>query len=372
MDLLLSALLRGEQTRWPFADEADAERFLDAARHHLVQPLVARLIRRGVLTDAPPIVCERLARAAVQQAAIHECLAAETRRVVEALARAGVPSLVMKGAALAYTHYPHPCLRPRTDTDLLIRARDADRAFRVLASLRYDALDMTRGDLILHQRTYAKEDSLGIRHVYDVHWKVAAPQIVADVVQWDDLYWDAQRIPALGDRARALGDAHALLLACVHRMAHHYDSASLIWLYDIHLLASRLDDDALREFMRLAEHRAAGAMCARGLGLAYERFGTALPAGVLEALHGRRDESATAFGAEARPVDVLLSDLKALPGWPERLQLLQQHLIPPADYIRRRYGVSGSFVLPILYAHRCVTGVRKWLSPAARDTHLTS
>ena len=35
----------------------------------------------------------------------------------------------------------------------------------------------------------------------------------------------------------------ALFVACVHRVAHHDDAIDLLWLWDIHLLASRLSAD---------------------------------------------------------------------------------------------------------------------------------
>jgi len=43
----------------------------------------------------------------------------ELREVLAALAGAGLPVLLLKGAALAYTLYPEPHLRDRSDTDLL-------------------------------------------------------------------------------------------------------------------------------------------------------------------------------------------------------------------------------------------------------------
>jgi hypothetical protein len=391
MEALLSAVLRGEATSWPSTGDDAAPRFLEAAGRHGVLPLVARQLRRGILTKAPEIVQEALARGAVRQAAVEQRLAAEARRVMEALADAGVPSLLMKGTALAYTHYPHPCLRPRADTDLLVQRGDVATASRMLETLDYEALNVAQGELVLHQRSYARTDRLGVRHIYDVHWKIAAPKIVADLVRWDELHARARPVPALGDHARALGDAHALLLACVHRLAHHYDSDSLIWLYDIHLLAASLDETQVRQFMRLTAAEAAGSMCARSLALAHERFGTALPAELASLVDSgssrtrvgsglsrtlqRADDPAGRFHRRTRMIDVLVSDLKALPGWRQRLRLLREHLFPPADYMRRRYGGFGTrhrtfgidwLLLPALYAHRCVTGAWKWLQPVAK------
>ena len=52
--------------------------------------------------------------------------------VARAMAQAGVPFLVLKGAALAHLVYGDPRLRPMRDVDLLIRKADAGRARDVL------------------------------------------------------------------------------------------------------------------------------------------------------------------------------------------------------------------------------------------------
>src|SRR5215831_10265345 len=51
-------------------------------------------------------------------AAIDALRTRELRVVLAALADARVDAVVLKGAALAHTHYPRPELRPRVDTDL--------------------------------------------------------------------------------------------------------------------------------------------------------------------------------------------------------------------------------------------------------------
>jgi hypothetical protein len=365
-EAVLSALLRGEETRWPYAGDAAPAAFLALVASHGLQPLIARQIRRGILLNAPASLVQPLARAAVQHAAIEGRLAAEVRRTVSALADDGVPALLLKGTALAYTHYPHPCLRPRTDTDLLIRPDGRAAAFARFEGLGYEALNMTAGDFVLHQRTYTRVDRLGVRHVYDLHWKIAGPQTVAEALRWDDLAGTAVTIGALGGQARAPDDAHALLLACLHRMAHHYDNPRLIWLYDIHLLASRLGDEAMRAFMPRCIEKGLAEMCIRSLALARERFGTQLPGEVDAHARVLADASRPVYHADVRPIEILAANLQALPSWRHRLRLLREHVFPPAAFIRRRYGVASPLALPGLYAHRLLTGVWKWLRPARR------
>lgn len=57
--------------------------------------------------------------------------------VIQLLAEAGIQPLILKGAALAYTLYPDPALRPMRDIDLLFRKEDAHQAQRLLIANRF-------------------------------------------------------------------------------------------------------------------------------------------------------------------------------------------------------------------------------------------
>ena len=59
--------------------------------------------------------------------------------IVEALDRAGIEHLVLKGAALAHLIYPSPELRPMRDLDLLVAPHDARQAQTLLRDLGFDA-----------------------------------------------------------------------------------------------------------------------------------------------------------------------------------------------------------------------------------------
>lgn len=73
-ETVLAAVLRGDETRWPFTDDQAAQAFLDAVARHGIQPLITRQIRRGILLDAPARVQQSLARGAVQHAAVEGAL----------------------------------------------------------------------------------------------------------------------------------------------------------------------------------------------------------------------------------------------------------------------------------------------------------
>lgn len=152
----------------------------------------------------------------------------------------------------------------------------------------------------------------------------------------------------------------ALLLACVHRAAHHHDAADLIWVYDIHVIASRLSAGEWSTFVDLAVDRQVSGLCARGLQLAIDCFRTDIPDGVRDRLSPGSEASAIFLRRNLRGIDRLASDLRAV-GPRRATRLLVEHLFPPASYIREKYRVQHPVLMPAFYAYRIVAGAAGWL-----------
>src|SRR5262249_61371448 len=165
-----------------------------------------------------------------------------------------------------------------------------------------------------------------------------------------------------GPAARGLGRADALWLACIHRAAHHYDQQTPVWLYDVHLLVRALDGESLGIFVALAKRTGVRRICLRALTLARARFGTPTPPEIMAALDAAPDdEPSTLFLRPGlRRVDVLLDDLRALRGWPARVTLLKEHLLPDAAYMRRTYARGSTAPIAWLYLRRIAAGTAKW------------
>ena len=296
-------------------------------------------------------------------AAVVEALReAELRRVLDALATVGVRAVLFKGAAVARTHYPSPEMRPRSDTDMLVPADRSQDVARVLKTLGYRREVETDGELIVSQFHYEFVDRADLSHALDVHWRISNAIAFADVLSYEDITRDAGSLPGLGSHAVGPCAVHSLMLACVHRIAHHPDSADLLWLYDVHLLAEGLTPGEQRRFAALAEQRHVRAVCASSLQDAGRAFGgcardlaarLALPCGSIE-------PTSAFLSARRRPVDVLTADLRALSRWPQRLQLLREHVFPRREYMFARYGTRRSSSLPWLYLRRIVAGAPKW------------
>ena len=103
------------------------------------RPIVAGAERAGLAglilercTDEcvslPVGIAERLRRAATAVAATNLHLQTELAGILTAFDRAGIPVMLLKGAALGPTIYGRPDLRPMGDVDLLVPSEHVEEA----------------------------------------------------------------------------------------------------------------------------------------------------------------------------------------------------------------------------------------------------
>jgi hypothetical protein len=335
---------------------------MEVARHHRVDVILADLILRTPrdLESSSPLHRQAF-EDIVRLAAARELPAAhDLSRLFERAHRHGVALLVLKGAALAYTHYRRPYLRPRNDIDLFLRRADLGQAEEILRALDFERAVEADAELWTGQRHYVRNTPTGAVFV-DLHWKVANARAFADALTFEDAWLRSVAVPALGQFARTLSAPDALLLACVHRVAHHQDRANLLWLWDIHLLASGLSAAEWEVFIDRSTRARMRLVCARGLTLAHECFDTAVPDTASEALEAPSDEPAAAFlRGGLRQIDVARADLATLTTWRQRFALVREHLFPPPAYMRTKYPRCPAVLLPFAYLHRIARGAPKW------------
>ena len=379
----LCAILRHEPVPWTAGDDPDAiRRFLDAGRYHgVLQLLDAEFARRDGFETWPREILVLCHKSMLAHAVREPAQRAEITRVVDALTDAGAQPLVLKGSALAYSHYPDPALRPRSDTDLLIAPSARERAERALAALGYAKSEGIEGEFVSYQATWTREVRNGIAHHFDVHWRINNSQVLAKAMAYDELAARAAPLPALGAHARALAPVDALLFACIHLAGHvnapyfvpnvgQQDGDRLIWLYDMHLLYSKMSDAERNEFAAMAAAKKMRALCHRALARAQECFATPVAQHVIDALNapGPIEPSARYFsGGRARQ---MLGDFLAFDSWRDRGQWLAEHAFPAAEYMRGKYPDAPHAPLPILYARRLGSGLARIMFSRSRDTTL--
>jgi hypothetical protein len=333
-----------------------------ASRHRVLLLLGWRLRAAGRLEEwAAELVAAF--QAAERQAVAVDCVRhAELLAVLAELSAAGVRPIVFKGAALAYSHYPAPHLRVRADTDLLVPASEVPVLEDVLGRLGYVRPAETSGRLVSYQSHYHKSDRYGMVHAFDVHWRISNLQALANRLTYDELWQCRVPLGALGPSVVTVDDVHALLLALLHRAGHHPGSRNLLWLYDLHVLASRLGPEETKRVGEIAGARGLAPIATDGLEAARDCFGGAAVDPVIDALHpGEPNRDAAVIHGPWTQAGVLRLDLDALPDWRARARLLREILFPSPRYIRSRYGVRSNLLLPGFYLWRVVSGMPKWL-----------
>lgn len=325
-------------------------------------PLLASRVPAGLRQDLGHALRAESLRAAARDAVTEIAL----RQVTRALAEASVDTLVFKGADLAYSCYPQSHLRPRIDSDLLIAPAARSQAHRVLERLGYAPVPQSGGDLLMYQEPFVLRDADRILHTVDLHWRVANPQQFGDVAPVEDLWAASEPRPRLDDAARGLAPVHAFALACVHRVAHHYDDDRLIWTHDLHRLAQRMTTTDWERLTAWAVTRRVAAACARGVTLAASLFDTVIPddVGVELARAGAREPRTARYFGHARHVDRILTDLALMPSWRARARLAGQHVFPPTQYMRDVYAPGSGLPVTILYLQRAWRGARRWMAKA--------
>lgn len=168
--------------------------------------------------QASGLPCEdlpRLAQLHRESWTRNQRLFAEAAPAIAALERAGIFTLLLKGAALALTAYPSPGLRPMTDVDVLVPERMAAAARRVLVEegWRPDPPEPEQRLAHLHAQGFVREAG-GSPAALDLHWRALWE---GREPAGDDAWWDcAEPLEAYGLETRVLSPADQLVQLSVH------------------------------------------------------------------------------------------------------------------------------------------------------------
>ena len=320
----------------------------------------------GLLAFAAGPDCEPHLAALRRRLMLEEDLRlAEMRRVIEALGTAGVRAVILKGSALAYSHYPEPWCRTRADLDLLVARHHRADAARVLQAAGYVPGDLVSGTWLMQQDLWERELAPGAVQMVDVHVEFTNRAFFAMRCPAEISLTRAVPAPFAGRYGWQLDPADALVFSCVHRVAHHSRDARLIWTSDVARQASACTAEDVDGVVTRASAQGVAAICAQELETARAVWGGhtgAFAAPVIEALRvaGAR-EASRAFLAQGRgPAGDLWLDLTALPAWGDRARLVAEHLFPPRAFMLRQPGATPRS-LPWRYARRILAGSFKWI-----------
>jgi hypothetical protein len=274
----------------------DWERLFALARRNRLVPFLHRHLQGAPL---PPAAAAELR--ALHRDGVHRGLemAAELRRLMDALAAGDVDALAYKGPALAMRAYGELGMRSFVDLDLLVRPGDVPRAMEALQAEGYRpavafspaqerCFRRVDGDYpLVHRET-------GL--LVELHARVSSARFCMPIAT-DALLRRATTVPLGGGEVRTLGDEDLLLVVAAHGAKHRWKRLEWVVALAELLRAGRGDVEAA--LAGAAELRARRTLLL-GLSLARGLLGAPLPPSAAAAIDADAGLAALAAEAEAR------------------------------------------------------------------------
>lgn len=207
------------------------------------------------------------------------------RSVLEALERAAISVIVLKGAALAETVYP-PSMRHCHDIDLLLSRADVEKAADAVTTLKFQRTASESSE-----RTSSVRLDHESRLPLELHTRLLQSQAVNPII--DAMLARVQCRSLFGVTARILSPEDSLLHVCAHA-CYSANRYSLRWVSDAwHLLEKHPNFDWTL-WIDGASHARLALPVSVTLSYLYEALGAPIPPTVIEQLR-------TAEAAEASP-----------------------------------------------------------------------
>lgn len=283
----LSAVLAEDTACVSAAPPADWGQALPLLGAHGLAPLLYSRLR-NCSASLPPTLLAALAEAWRASAVRSLRMEIELGRLLDGLAAAGVPCLLLKGAALGRLVYASPAERPVSDLDLLVPRAGLAPAAAVLARLGYRLPGPSaRGPIgRWFYRWRAELPAVGRSSenrglLVELHWSLVELPYYMVRIDMAEAWQQARPLPGL-PAALAPDPAVLLLHACAHLALHHSRDPRLIWLVDVDRLArSELDWGRV---LRLAQAWGLGLAVAACLSAAGHWLATPIPGSVFAAL----------------------------------------------------------------------------------------
>jgi len=273
---LRAALLTGEEARaaWRDASASLAPEQMDAASRSLLPLVYQNLARHGGAPELDVLKELYVHTWGENQRQLHAVVP-----LLDALERAGIEAVVLKGLALIARFYRDPGLRPMADVDVLVRPADVERTGALAVDLgwrpRYPVTLAFRR--VKHAAPF-HHPTAGI--ACDIHWRVFEEATAAAL---DDAFRAAaESVTFQGTEVRVLAPTDQLLHVCGH--AGRWDPVPPIrWAADAAAILREGPIDWPRLVLHTTERRFVLRM--RHM-IAYlrEELGIAIPPVVLEEL----------------------------------------------------------------------------------------
>jgi len=274
--------------------------------------------------------------------------------------QANIPVVVLKGACFALTIYPDIGLRPMGDLDILVPKGVLAEAVEIAKSLNYaDTLPEASpglNNLLSHHVCLQKSGTKPL--TLEIHESLVADKsfVYAVSVDW---FWTQTELldnspQTKFNNLQMLTPEAQILFAATHAMLQHGGkNTPLRWFYDLDRLvrvySERMDWDLLLAQARKFEWSSA---LAAALFQTCAYFNTPIPEDVRGVLAERSDRHQDLVELmKIHPATHILEERQKILSlnWNRRFRLILALILPTPAYMRWRYKLKASWMLPVYY-----------------------
>jgi hypothetical protein len=164
-------------------------------------------------------------------------LFADGAAVLGALEAAGVPTMLLRGAAMAVAYYGDAGMRPMNDLDVLVREGELDRARRVADA---EGWRPVAGSEPFERREAAAALRNDQARVVRLHWQPSR-NLSLPGVAWEPMWQRAVDVTFNQTATRVPSPADHLVLACIDG-ARANSGSTLRWITDVSALLDAVPD----------------------------------------------------------------------------------------------------------------------------------
>ncbi|WP_330661876.1 nucleotidyltransferase family protein [Erythrobacter sp.] len=350
-----------------FLNEVEHEAYWARIDFHGIAYLLHE--RREALSDWPQDLGDRIAEEArllaLWEATHHKTVA----QVVEALSRAGIDNVILKGTALAYSVHEIPAARRRGDTDLLVEPSALDDARKIFAGLGWERRERPAG--IYHQESWQTGTPGVFEHTIDLHWQVVDRPFLQRLLPSSAAWRDRAALTRFSEHAQRPDIAtmiiHAVLNQAMHEQNGYFAEAGrmrgklrLIWSVDLALLAEKCEGGGRDRLLHDCRERGISPMIGQALAMAGEVGApTSLQALVDELESAPLAPEVADFFTSQDTIGHFLADLRAASGIATKARLITARAIPSRRHLVGKYPLSRSWPTVLLRLRHLVELARR-------------
>lgn len=263
-------------------------KFMPLASYHGVGGLVLYWLKRlGLESNLPTDVCTDLYRIHESFSNVWEDYHEIIKKILRRFSESKIDVILLKGAQLAYTDYPHFALRPMEDIDLLVKGSNKLRIIKLMLEMGFNLYHTGKTcDKFLFKGISRREKENTHKPIFvEVHSNLQVPIRLNRSFSVDmEEFWNGSKMEHFdGFPFLKLVPTYNLIYLCAHLGEHYF--SRLIWSYDIALLIHRhgeeIDWEGLGDLCRRMRARSP---VYHSLSLTQELFQTSIPERVLKNL----------------------------------------------------------------------------------------